>query len=115
MAGLWSANLFASGNVQESRVTIDTGYQRFLIATANISMIDSTTDFDRDNAISADILYIDGNRWWYVYGGDHFGDAGAVRNHHLSTWAGYARYITFRLRTFHTDAAAVSTNNVIAP
>ncbi len=83
-------------------VTIDLGRPRSFLAQATVTMIDSLTNFDRDNAIVADIFTVDGTRLpWRVSGGDHWGSPGSGSNVYPGTWVGFGRRINIWLRVFH--------------
>lgn len=81
-----------------------------------LNMLDPLTDFDRDNAIVAEVYRVDGtsNKWSWVYGGDHWGDNCAFSNAHPGSANGHGRRITFRLRNFHTDLTAGAVVTVLA-
>ena len=84
--------------------TIDLGRNRSFIAWANVTMIDSLSDFDRDNAVVAEVYQVDGAETWKaVFGGDHWGGAGSSSNVHQGAYVGYGRRITFRIRSMHSD------------
>jgi hypothetical protein len=84
-------------------VTIDLGKSRPFIAWGSVTMVDSLSDFDRDNAYALDIYQVDGATTSYkVYGGDHWGPAGNVENVYEGALVGNARYVRFDLRAKHT-------------
>ncbi len=84
--------------------TIDLGRNRSFLAWATVTMIDSLSDFDRDNAVVAEVFQVDGAETWKaVYGGDHWGASGASENVHQGAYVGYGRQITFRIRSLHSD------------
>jgi len=107
-------NLFAPGG-QTRTVTVDLGQTRLFVASIAVNMIDSLIDFDRDNAIAADIFLVDNVRTaTLVSGGDHWGGAGAFTNVHQATVVRFARTVTFRLRAFNPDIEACAQGWVVA-
>ena len=99
-------NLFAPSG-QTRTVTFDLGQPRVFLASIAVNMIDSLTDFDRDNAIAADIFLVDNVRTaTLISGGDHWGVAGAFTNVHQATVFRFARTVTFRLRAIGPDIEA---------
>ncbi|WP_051298876.1 M10 family metallopeptidase domain-containing protein [Arthrobacter castelli] len=98
VASMWA--LKSSGSY--GSVTIDLGRRRRFLAWASMTMLDSLNNFDRDNAVTAEIFKVDGNETWRaIYGGDHFGGAGDASNVHQGAYVGYGRRITFRLRSMN--------------
>lgn len=97
--------MFASGNgVATSTVTIDLGSSQTFIAWGNITWIDSTSDFDSDNAVAIDIPFVDGvSTSKRLNGGAHLGAPGAFSNLHQGAIIRFGRTITFRLRAFHGE------------
>jgi hypothetical protein len=95
-------------------VTIDLGAQRSFLAWATVSMIDSLSSFDRDNAIAAEVYAIDGVRTTaIVSGGDHWGTSGSTTNLRPGAWVGFGRRITYRLRVFHVSDLAASGEAIV--
>jgi hypothetical protein len=99
-ASLWALkNTGGYGTTQ-----IDLGTARRFVAWATVTMIDSLNDFDRDNAVVAEVFQVDGNETWKaVYGGDHWGAAGVSSNVHQGAYVGFGQRITFRIRSLHHD------------
>lgn len=98
-APMWA--LKATGNAS---VTIDLGRPRPFLAWASVTMIDSLSDFDRDNAVAADIFTIDGVQPPFrVSGGDHWGAPGSGSNVFPGALVGFGRRINIWLRVFHID------------
>jgi hypothetical protein len=98
------ANLTTVGRRFEDVVDVSYSSNYWLTAFCAISMIDSLSDFDRDNAVAIDIAYYDGNpnsRSPWIYGGDHWGASGAFSNYHLPAIVRFGRAVRFRLRSFH--------------
>jgi hypothetical protein len=97
--------MFASGpGTATSTVTIDLGVSTVFVAWGDVTWIDSTATFDRDNAVAIDIPFVDFNRTaTRLSGGDHLGDAGAFSNLHEGAMVRFGRFVTFRLRAFHGD------------
>lgn len=97
--------------------TINLGSPKTFYAWCQINMIDSYTDFDRDNAVAIEIYQVDGNRTtWRVSGGDHFGASNTSSNVHEGALSGYGQRITFRMRSMHSsDLAASGTGIVLVP
>jgi hypothetical protein len=80
-------------------VTIDLGFPRPFLAWIAMTMIDSLNDFDRNNAVAADIFTVDGVRTsTRATGGDHFGSPGSGDNLFAGAVNGFGRNITFFLR-----------------
>jgi hypothetical protein len=97
---LWAFN--STGGV--GTATIDLGRVRHFVAWAAPTFIDSLSDFDRDNAVIAEVLRVDGvETWKAAWGGDHLGPAGASSNLHQGAYVGYGRRVTFRLRSMHVE------------
>ncbi|WP_026819289.1 hypothetical protein [Arthrobacter castelli] len=96
--------------------TIDLGRSRSFVAWATVTMIDSLNNFDRDNAVTAEVFKVDGSRTWAaLYGGDHFGESGASSNVHQGAYVGFGRKITFRIRSVHSaDLATYGMGVVLA-
>lgn len=85
-------------------VSIDLGRPRRFVAWGTVTMIDSLSDFDRDNAVVIEVYQVDGvETWKAVFGGDHWGAAGASSNVHQGAYVGTGRIVTFRLRSMHAD------------
>ncbi|MCI0428384.1 MAG: M14 family metallopeptidase [Nitrospiraceae bacterium] len=85
-------------------VSVDLGRPRRFVAWGTVTMIDSLSDFDRDNAVVIEVYQVDGvETWKAVYGGDHWGPAGASSNVHQGAYVGYGQRITFRVRSLHSD------------
>jgi hypothetical protein len=108
--------------LEQFRVTpllIDLGEVRSFVAWIFLCWIDPTTDFDRDNAVVADIIGLDNgpgtpNRPTTVhhFGPQHFGELAPTdavpnfQNVFQSTLVQQGRRIRFRLRTFGPDINA---------
>jgi hypothetical protein len=98
----FKSRLVAINSTGNASVTIDLGYRRPFLAWATVTMIDSLTDFDRDNAVAADIFTVDGVRLpWQISGGDHWGAPGAGSNVYPGAWVGFGQRINIWLRVFH--------------
>jgi hypothetical protein len=83
-------------------ITIDLGQVRHFVAWGSITMIDSLTDFDRDNMYCIDIYEVDGVRTGTcIYGGDHFGSERSPANAFSGAYVGYGRRVTFRISAGH--------------
>lgn len=94
--------MWALGATGNASVTIDLGRARSFLALARITMIDSLSDFDRDNAVVADIFTIDGALLpARVSGGDHWGPPGSGNNVFPGAFVGFGRRINIWLRVFH--------------
>lgn len=84
--------------------TIDLGRSRSLLAWAVVTMIDSLSDFDADNAVVAEVFRVDGSETWRaVSGGAHWGAAGTSSNVHQGAKVGFGRRVTFRIRSLHSS------------
>jgi hypothetical protein len=107
LAGGRVAPLFASPSTGSGSVTINLGRPQFFVAWITVNMVDPTIDFDRDNAIAADIFLVDGSRTASrVFGGDHFGVSGSAANVFQGAVVGFGTRITFFLRIFGPDVSA---------
>lgn len=113
----FKVNVFSGGSGEQETVTLDLGRRQTFYAWCQVTMIDSLSDFDRDNAVAIDILSVDGNlTTWRASGGDHFGAADAVSNVREGALIGVGQRITFRLRAFHkSDLWVQGTGIVLVP
>jgi hypothetical protein len=101
-------NLFARPGVPMT-FTLDLLQRRFFVAQVAINMLDSLIDYDRDNAVAADIVFVDGVRTpTNVSGGDHWGAPGLISNVHVASTFGTGRFVTFRLRVMGPDESAAA-------
>ena len=108
-----AVNLFVVSN-QTATVTVDLLQTRFFVASITINMIDSLIDFDRDNAVAADIFSVDGVRTApLISGGDHWGGAGTFTNVHQASLVRFGRFVTFRLRGIGPDINACAQGVVV--
>jgi hypothetical protein len=83
-------------------VTVDLGQTRHYLAWGTVTMIDSLTDFDRDNMYCIDLYEVDGVRTAArINGGDHFGSDRCPANVFEGARSGYGRRLTFRLSAGH--------------
>lgn len=110
-------DLYSTNDGGSETATVDLGRRQEFLAWTQINLIDSTADFDRDNAVAVDIFQVDGNRTgWRVAGGDHFGDPDTAPNVHEGALAGFGQRITFRIRAMHkSDLAVYGTGIVLTP
>jgi hypothetical protein len=106
-------DLYARSSTGESSVTINLGQETFFLAWGTVSVIDSLSDFDRDNAVVLDIPFVNGVfQPRRLFGGDHFGPEelvdghGHIRNVFPAAVVRFGRSVTFRLRAFHSDDLA---------
>jgi hypothetical protein len=108
---LWALESTGGSDV----VTVDLGRTVSLLAWGNATMLDSRSDFDRDNAWAVEVFMVDGDRPGpYVFGGRHWGSDGAPSNVYTGAWTGRARTVTFRLSVAHMqDLEAYGTGNVV--
>ncbi len=96
---LWG--LKNSGGSHVTRVRFSETRPR--VAWVQRTMADPLTDFDRDNAWTAEIIEVDENRIdTRVFGGDHWGSEGSPNNVHQGAFAGTFRSVTFRVSGTHT-------------
>src|SRR5262245_5515259 len=94
--------MWALNSTGWASVTINLGERRPFLAWATVTMIDSLTDFDRDNAVVADIFTVDGVLLpWRVANGDHWGPPGSASNVFPGAWVGFGSRINIWLRVFH--------------
>lgn len=85
-------------------ISIDLGSPRRFVAWGTITMLDSLSDLDRDNAVVAEVFQVDGiETWKAVSGGDHWGAAGNSSNVHQGAYVGFGQTITFRIRSMHPN------------
>jgi predicted Zn-dependent protease len=96
-------------------VTLDLGRTVSLLAWGSATMLDSRSDFDRDNAWAVEVFMVDDARPGpYVFGGRHWGSDGAPSNVYTGAWTGRAQTVTFRLSVAHMqDLEAYGTGNVV--
>jgi hypothetical protein len=96
--------MFAINSTGNASVSIDLGRPRPFLAWATVTMIDSLSSFDRDNAIAADIFTVDGVRLSpRISGGDHWGPPGSGSNVFPGAITGFGRRISIFLRVFHIE------------
>ena len=99
-------NIWNFGDGYET-ATIDLGRRRNVLAWGSATFNDPLTDYDRDNGMAIEVYRIDGSLVGSVgTGGDHLGPGGSISNLRPGAWRGFARRITFRLRTFHVSDLA---------
>jgi len=103
-------NAGGSGTVQ-----VDLGSTRRVLAWGQMTMVDSLTDADRDNAWAIEVFDVDGDRpGGFVFGGDHWGSREGPANVYAGAFTGRARRITFRASAIHTtDLDAFGVGNVL--
>lgn len=101
----FKVDLFALKNLGGSAsATIDLGRPRRFLAWGSVTMVDSLTQFDRDNAYAFDIFTVDGALTSpRVNGGDHWGPPGSGSNVFEGALAGFGRFVNIWLRTLHSD------------
>lgn len=76
---------------------------RRVLAWGQMTMVDSLTDADRDNAWAIEVFEVDGDRpGGLVSGGEHWGSSEAPSNVYSGAFAARARRITFRASAIHT-------------
>jgi hypothetical protein len=100
----YRVNLAAlKNNGGSASATVDLGKTRSFLAWGSVTMVDSLSDFDDDNAYAFDIFTIDGVKTpTAVYGGAHWGPLGSGSNVYQGAWVGSGRYINMWLRSIHT-------------
>jgi hypothetical protein len=98
-------NLFALKNEGGSdSVVLDLGSTRRFLAFGSVTMVDSLTDFDRDNAYAFDIFRVDGALTQSrISGGDHWGPSGSSSNVFEGALVRAGRRIEYWLRTIHSQ------------
>jgi hypothetical protein len=96
-------------------VQVDLGTTRRVLAWGQVTMVDSLTDADRDNAWAIEVFDVDGDRpGGFVFGGEHWGSSEAPCNVYSGAFAGRARRITFRASAIHTaDLDVFGVGNVL--
>lgn len=83
-------------------VTFDLGQPRPFLCWVSVTMTDPLANFDRDNAVVADIFSIDGvQQPTRLSGGDHWGPNGAVSNVMPGALTGFGQYINCWLRVLN--------------
>jgi hypothetical protein len=89
--------MFSTDGVPDSQ-DVDLGSPRQFTAYACLVVVNSTTDFDYDNGVFADIAAIDGNplSTWISGNGSNFGGMGDQRNTRWPAYQGFGQVITFR-------------------
>lgn len=89
--------LYSPDGTPESQ-EVDLGYRTQFVAFGALVMIDSTTDFDYDNAVFVDIPSVDGvpTATWVSGAGSNFGGPGDPRNMSGPTYSGVGQRITLR-------------------
>jgi hypothetical protein len=104
--------LFTNSSVPFDTMTVDLGRPRTFVAFITITWNDPLNNYDRDNAIAADILTVDGNFTAVrAFGGDHFGPQGSPgspnpTNVFQGSVVAFGQVIEFWLRVFGPDIAA---------
>ena len=113
----YRVNIYSGDGLSSETATIDLGSAKQFYAWCQVNLIDSLTDFDRDNAVAIEIFQVDGIRTsWMVAGGDHFGASNTAQNVHQGALSGFGRRITFRIRAMHGDDLFVyGTGIVLVP
>jgi len=102
LAQAFVAPMFALNSTGQASVTIDLLERRPFLAWCTVTMTDSLANFDRDNAIAADIFLVDGVvQPIRVFNGDHFGPFGSGANLRPGAIRGFGRLINCWLRVFH--------------
>lgn len=103
------------GGTPQSTTTIDLGSRKLFLAWMSFGYINPRNGaFDADNAISAEVYQVDGIRVpYYAWGGEHLGAEGALTNHHQTSYVGYGRRITFRLRGFHPEDLEIQADGIV--
>lgn len=86
-----------------SIATVDLERKHSFLAWVMVPTIDSSADFDRDNAVAGEVYQVDGadHKWAWLFGGDHWGDNCAFINAHQGVTVAVSRRVTFRLRSIH--------------
>lgn len=96
-------------------VQVDLGVTRRVLVWGQVTMVDSLTDADRDNAWAIEVFDVDGDRpGGFIFGGEHWGSSEAPSNIYTGAFAGRARRITFRASAIHTaDLDVFGVGNVL--
>src|SRR5688572_4159785 len=113
IGGGFFVNLFATPGVPAT-FTVNLLQRRFFVAQVAINMLDSLIDYDRDNAVAADIIFIDGLPTpTVVSGGAHWGPSGNISNVRRASVVAVGQFVTFRLRVMGPDEAAAAEGTVV--
>lgn len=101
--------LFSKNGAWTTEDVVLPGARQFF-AFVSLVVINSTTDFDYDNAALADIMFIDGSPTgtWLSAPGSNLGGTGDPRNMHAPTASGVAQTITFRVAALGPDINAAA-------
>jgi hypothetical protein len=103
--------LFTAPGTTFDSATVNLGTRRFFVAWITINWDDPLRNYDRDNAIAADI-FVDGSPTAVrAFNGDHFGPLGPPGSPNFfnvfqGAVATFGQRITFFLRVFGPDIAA---------
>ncbi len=96
--------MFALPNATSTQTVLVPGGPSTFLAWTDVTWIDSTNNFDSDNAVAIDIPFVNGNRTGAVLnGGAHLGAPGAFTNLHEGALVRFGSSVTFRLRSFGPD------------
>ena len=100
--------LFVDVGVGSYTTTIDLGSPRVFTAFGCLLMLNSTVNFDYDNAGFVDIYQVDGAETpsWITGAGSNFGGPGDPRNMHSPSYQGTGQLITFRIWATGPDLEA---------
>jgi len=100
------ATLLANPGVPMT-ITLDMRQPRLFVAQIAINMLDPLVNYDRDNAVAADIPLVDDQRTPSSFiGGDHWGESGADSNVFRGSFVGTGQKVTFRVRVMGPDESA---------
>jgi hypothetical protein len=85
-------------------ISVDLGRPKRVLAWGQVTMVDSLTDLDRDNAYAVEVFDVDGDRPpGFVFAGDHWGSSEAPSNVYSGAFVGNAQRVTFRIGAIHSD------------
>jgi hypothetical protein len=80
-------------------INVNLRFPRPFLAWATVTMVDSLNDYDRNNAVVADIFTVDGVRTPVrVFGGAHWGVLNDPENVFAGAFEGFGQNVLFFLR-----------------
>lgn len=96
--------MFALPNATTTVTVVVPGGPATFVAWGTVTWIDSTNDFDSDNATAIDIPFVNGiSTSSRLNGGAHLGPPGSINNLREGALVRFGETVTFRLRAFGPD------------